>query len=268
MVTIIAMATMGETNAGIILSRKAARLRKETGNLQLHTAQSLQPSLRPREFVERILLRPFRVLLFSPIVLLTGVYMAFIFGLTFLLFATFPSVFEETYKWKVGFTGLAYLGLGIGCVIGLIAFSLLSDKLIGRDGAPERRLILMMAFGFCVPGGMFWYGWAADRSVQWAVPIIGTVFIGMGILILSSSAQLYIMDIFGPQAAASSLAALTLVRNASGAFLPLAADPLYKRLGLGWGNSVLAFITLAFTPVPFAFYKYGGWLREKFPLKL
>ena len=76
------------------------------------------------------------------------------------------------------------------------------------------------------------------------------------------------MDIFGPQGAASALAATTLVRNASGAFLGLAVDPLYKRFGLGWGNSVLGFITLAFTPVPMLFYKYGGWLREKFPLKL
>jgi hypothetical protein len=90
----------------------------------------------------------------------------------------------------------------------------------------------------------------------------------MGALVVSSSAQLYMMDMFGPQGAASALAALTLVRNASGAFLPLAAEPLYKRLGLGWGNSVLGFTVLAFTPVSILFYKYGGWLREKFPLKL
>lgn len=76
------------------------------------------------------------------------------------------------------------------------------------------------------------------------------------------------MDMFGPQEAASALAATTLIRNASRAFMALAAVPLYERIGLGWGNSVLGFITLAFTPVPILFFKYGGWLREKFPVKL
>lgn len=76
------------------------------------------------------------------------------------------------------------------------------------------------------------------------------------------------MDMFGPQVAASALAALTLVRNASRAFLPLAAKPLYKILGQGWGNSALGFIVLAFTPISILFHKYGGWLRQKFPLKL
>jgi Major Facilitator Superfamily len=256
---------MRETNAAIILARKASRLRKETGNLQLHY---LHVSPSPRQFAERALLRPLRVLLFSPIVLLTGMNIALIFGLTYLLFATFPTVFEETYHWEVGVTGLAYLGFGIGCIIALVTFSLLSDRLLGKDGTPERRLILMMAAGPCVPIGIFWYGWAADRGVQWIVPIIGTSFIGLGTLVVSSSSQLYIIDMAGPRGAASALAALTLVRNASGAFLPLVADPLYDRLGLGWGNSVLGFATLAFTPVPFILYKYGGWLREIFPLKL
>jgi hypothetical protein len=129
-------------------------------------------------------------------------------------------------------------------------------------------LILMIAAGPCVPVGIFWYGWAADRGVQWIVPILGTVFIGIGVMVITSSAQLYMMDMFGPAGAASALAAITLVRQASGAFLPLAAEPLYKWLGLGWGNSVLGFIVLLFVPIPILFLEYGKFLRDKFPLKL
>lgn len=53
-----------------------------------------------------------------------------------------------------------------------------------------------------------------------------------------------------------------------GAFLALAAPPLYDRLGMGWGNSVLGFICLAFVPVPFVFYWKGEFLRKKFPVNL
>ena len=52
------------------------------------------------------------------------------------------------------------------------------------------------------------------------------------------------------------------------AFVPLAGPSLYKNLGLGWGNSVLGFIGVAFLPVPLLFSRYGGWLRERFPVML
>jgi MFS family permease len=266
-VSVVAVATMRETNSTIILARKAARLRKKTGNPDLQSAAPQPPSVRLL-LVERALIRPLRMLLFSPIVLLTGMYMAIVFGMTYLLFATFPSVFEKTYGWSVGVSGLAYLGLGIGCVIGLKLFASLSDKQLRKDGGPERRLVLMIWIGPSVPIGIFWYGWTANYGVQWIVPIIGTVFIGLGAMVVTSSAQIYMMDMFGPEGAASALAATTLVRNASGAFLALAADPLYKALGFGWGNSVLGFITLSFLPVPILFYRHGKWLRERFPVKL
>ncbi|KUI56335.1 hypothetical protein VP1G_03671 [Cytospora mali] len=266
-VTIIATVVMRETNATMILAAKTARLRKETGNPDLRPARAKQ--VPARQLFERALVRPMRILLFSPIVFLIAMYMAITFGMTYLLFATFPSVFEQTYGWGTGVSGLAYLGLGVGCAIGLKVFASLSDKLLKKDGGPERRLLLMIWVGGpSVPIGIFWYGWTAEYAVQWIVPILGTVFIGLGVLVVTSSAQLYMMDMFGPEGAASALAATTLVRNASGAFLALAAQPLYKRFGLGWGNSVLGFITLAFVPVPIVFYKYGKWLRERFPLKL
>jgi hypothetical protein len=76
------------------------------------------------------------------------------------------------------------------------------------------------------------------------------------------------VDSFGAEAAASALAANLLVRSPFGAFLGLVAAPLYDKLGLGWGNSVLGFITLAFTPVPWLFYRYGETLRTLFVVKL
>ncbi|OJJ50402.1 hypothetical protein ASPZODRAFT_57741 [Penicilliopsis zonata CBS 506.65] len=263
-VTAVVMVTMRETNNNIALAKKVARLRKETGNQNLRPARARQ--IPARQLMTRALTRPLRILVCSPIVLPLGLYMAIVFGMTYLLFATFPSVFEDMYGWSVGVSGLAYLGIGIGCTVGLALSAVLSDRMLRPNGGPERRLLLMIYIGPCVPLGIFWYGWSAHAATQWIVPIIGTAFIGLGTMVITSSAQLYMMDMFGPQAAASALAATTLVRNPAGSFLALAADPLYDRFGLGWGNSVLAFVTVAFLPVPILFYRYGGWLRDKFPL--
>lgn len=68
----------------------------------------------PRQLILRAISRPIRLLLFSPIVTLLSLFSAVLFSLIYLLFTTFPSVFETQYGFSVEISGLAYLGLGIG----------------------------------------------------------------------------------------------------------------------------------------------------------
>lgn len=74
--------------------------------------------------------------------------------------------------------------------------------------------------------------------------------------------QLYLIDACGPQKAASALAANTILRSIAAGLLPLAGTPLYDRLDLGWGNSLLGFLAIMFLPVPWLLYRYGKQLRE------
>lgn len=176
---------MRETYAVVILNRKAARLRKQTGNLYLMS--KTDTGLTPMVLFKRSLIRPMKLLLFSPIVLCLSVFSALIFGLTFLLFTTFPLVFGKQYGFSSGVTGLAYLGLAIGMIFGVVLFSALSDKILkkqtgGGEMKPEYRLPLMVYLMPVLPVGFFWYGWSAYAKVHWIVPIIGTFFIGIGSL--------------------------------------------------------------------------------------
>ncbi|KAI0977182.1 major facilitator superfamily domain-containing protein [Xylaria arbuscula] len=260
---------MRETNAVVLLQRKTARLIKETGNNRLVSKSGTGEM--PKQVLQKAIVRPAKLIIFSPIVLLISLYAGILFGIIFLLFSTFPSVFEETYGFSTGVSGLAYLGLGLGFVGGLVVFSILSDKLLGQkeDGGvvqPEKRLILMKWIAPIAPLGCFLYGWTAQYHVHWIVPIIGTFFVGFGALFVLIPAQAYLVDSFGAKASASALAANLIIRAPFGSLLALAAPPLYAQLGLGWGNSVLGFITLAFAPVPWLFYRYGEALRNRFPV--
>ncbi|KAK8008363.1 major facilitator superfamily domain-containing protein [Apiospora marii] len=260
-----------ETNSAVLLQRKAAKLRRATGNPQLRPKTAAkQPQQTPREMLLSAVVRPVRLLVLSPIVLIMSLYTGIIFGLVFLLFATIPAIFAPMYGFGKGVSGLCYLGLGIGMALGLVAFSRLSDQMLGRNGAPkpEDRLILMKWLGPICPLGMFLYGWTAYYHVHWLVPILGTFVVGVGALFVTIPGQIYLVDAFGARGAASALAANLLVRCLFGAFLDLAADPLYRRLDVGWGNSVLAFITMAFTPVPWLFHRYGEAMRNRFPVDL
>jgi MFS family permease len=263
------MCLLRETNAVVLLNWKTARLRKSTNNPAL--VSIMDRGLTPKQLFLRAIVRPTKLLLLSPIVLLLSILCAFVFGLLFLLFTTFPAVFEAQYHFSPGVSGLSYLGVGIGMAVSLIAFATVSDKLhkaSGPNPKPEERLKPMIYLMPLVPIGIFWYGWAAEARTHWIVPIIGTSVFGFGVLWVIMPAQLYLVDVFGAEAAASALAANVILRLLFGAFVPLAGPRLYEQLGLGWGNSVLGFIGVAFCPVPVLFWRYGGWLRERFVVKL
>ena len=75
------------------------------------------------------------------------------------------------------------------------------------------------------------------------------------------SSTMYLVDAYTVYAA-SVTAASTVFRCLFGALLPLAGDAMYNALGVGWGTSVLGFISVVFLPLPLIFYRYGQPLRE------
>ncbi|KAJ5435788.1 MFS transporter [Penicillium cf. griseofulvum] len=259
LISLLALVLMRETFEPAILERKAAAMRKSTGNSQLR-ARTYKKDRTSAQILARATVRPLKMLL-SPIILPLSLYCAFMFGLIYLLFTTFPAVFETTYHFATDISGLAYLGLGV-----VISYS--SSRAEGTLERPELRLILMIWSSPIVPIGFFWYGWSAEKATHWIVPILGTMFIGLGAFLILMPAQLYLVDAFGSEAAASALATNTVLRSLFGALLPLAGPPMYASLGLSWGNSLLAFIGLAFAPLPLLFYKYGETLRTRFPITL
>lgn len=52
------------------------------------------------------------------------------YGYLYLLFTTFPAVFEGQYQFSTGTVGLAYIGLGVGSVTGLGISGFVSDRII------------------------------------------------------------------------------------------------------------------------------------------
>ncbi|KAL7939245.1 MFS general substrate transporter [Trichoderma chlorosporum] len=270
-----------ETYASVLLNRKARRLRKETGNPLLRS--KLDPGLSSAAYLKRGILRPFKLLVLSPISIICGIYVGVVYAYLYLLFTSLTPLFMEIYHFKTDFAGLTFLGIGIGSMFGVAFFSLTSDRTIKKKAAeeavaaqaegrapegmkPEYRLSPLMFGALVLPVGFFIYGWTAEYQVHWIAPIIGTVVIGVGDLIVYMSLQMYLVDTFTVYAA-SALAANAVIRSIAGSVLPLAGLPMYNRLGMGWGNSILGFIGLALSPVAWLFLKHGERLRKRFEIK-
>ncbi|KAA8644048.1 hypothetical protein EYZ11_004481 [Aspergillus tanneri] len=264
--TMITLGCLRESHPPTLLQRKTQKLRQETGNPSLRSARDAG---RPAGSIfSSSILRPTRMLLFSPIVSLLALYIAVIYGYLYLLFTTISSVFKDIYHFSAGSVGLAYLGVGVGSIAGMVFQSLVSDRLFRRLKArhgiakPEYRLPPLFLSCWFIPVSLFWYGWTANGAVHWISPIVATSLLGFGMLNAFTTVSTYLVDAYTGYAA-SAVAATTVLRSLGGAFLPLAGGPMYSTLGLGWGNSLLAFIALSLCPLPFLLYRFGERIREK-----
>jgi MFS family permease len=134
---------------------------------------------------KRGIVRAAKMLIFSPIVVALSLYMGLCYSYFYLLLTNITPTFEEVYHFKTSLVGLAYLGLGVGYLLGQLATAKLSDRILkskarGSEMKPEYRLPLAMVGGFSVPVAFFWYGWSAEAKAHWILPIIGPVFLGFG----------------------------------------------------------------------------------------
>lgn len=265
-----------ETSPVILLRRKTIKLRKELNRPELKSVLDAKAGADTSKIfvLRRGLVRPLRMLFLTPILFFLSIYVAFIFGLLYLLFTTLTSLYIDTYHWQPELCGLAYLGLGLGCMTGILTVAKTSDAAIVRLSKanngfyePEMRLASCVMFALFVPISFFWYGWSADYAVHWIVPILGLIPFGFGMMGILVPVQTYFIDVGGPFAA-SALSGLTAFRCLFGGLLPLAGPKMYEALGLGWGNSLLGFLSLGLIPVPLIIYKYGGAIRKRWPIQL
>ncbi|KAK3381948.1 major facilitator superfamily domain-containing protein [Podospora didyma] len=272
--TVVSFLALRETYAPVLLERKAARLSKETGNPDLVSIYHAEFSS-PEEKLKQAIIRPMKLLFFAPIVTAMAIYVAVAYAILYLLFTTFSFVYPKTYGFDEGTSGLTFLPAGIGMLIGVVGFGALSDIMVtrriaaGHSHEPEVRIPLAFTVpaGIALPVGLFIYGWSTNFAVHWIVSMIGVVIFSAGLMGVMMCIQNYLLDAY-PRYAASVTAALAVLRSLAGALLPLGGLKMYNALGLGWGNSLLGFVSLAMVPIPVLFLFYGASLRKKFDFKM
>lgn len=184
---ILAPICLGESYAPVLLERKVKRLRKETGNMELRS--KLDNGLDPKDLFRRAIVRPSKLLLMSPICQMLSLYIAIIYGILYgicpffmdqrpmltlsVLFTTFTFVFEDAYGFSTSVVGLAYVGIGIGMLSGLIMYALTGDRIFKHlankhsngEFKPEYRLPPLLFTTPVVPIGLLIYGWTAQYKV-------------------------------------------------------------------------------------------------------
>ncbi|KAK2878180.1 hypothetical protein FQN49_001083 [Arthroderma sp. PD_2] len=254
-----------ECHPTTLLRKRRDLLAKEAGNEGLHTGEKVE-SLPAKLW--HALQRPVRMFTTQPIVFCMAIYMGYLFGTTYLMFATFPAIWTEVYGESESIGGLNYLSIAIGSFVGLFLNLKLVDRIYkilkarNNDvGKPEFRMPSLAVGSIISTIGLFWYGWSIEGRVHWVMPNIGALIFTMGTISCLQGMQTYIVDSYQTYAA-SALAACAILRSLAGFGFPLFAPYMYQSLGYGWGTSVLAFISIGVGWIsPVIFWRFGPALR-------
>ncbi|KAL8937009.1 MAG: hypothetical protein Q9216_004638 [Gyalolechia sp. 2 TL-2023] len=258
---------MRETYGPAILKRRAQRMRQATGNPNIFAPIELEKK-GTKQMITITLTRPVRMFLFEAIVLFTCLYLSIAYAIFYLFFEAYPLIFEGIYGFDTGTAGLPFLAIGIGAFLSVGVF-LYWDSVLMRAkkaNAPwteveeYRRLPLAALGGPLYVISLFWLGWTSRSDIHWIVPILSGIPFGLGFMLVFMSLLNYITDAY-EIFAASAMAATSATRSTFGAVLPIAGRPMYNNLGIAWASSLLAFLSLAMSIIPFAFIKYGDRIR-------
>lgn len=250
----------------ILLQRKAKRMRQATGNWLYHCDHD-SLTLTKEEMLRVHLLRPV-FLLFTPIVLIVCLFNGFSFGLYFMVSIYVPKSFQNISGWTSLTSSIPPLSIFVGAIVGAI-FHLTIGTLrrrriqnLDNECAPETRLYVPLVLGWLMPMGMMLYGWGVEMQTCWIIPCIGLALIGAGFFVILQGSLNYLCDAF-PTYSASCIAANTFTRSMFACTLPLVSPTMFKKLGLGWGSTILAFIGFTMTLFVFYIYRYGNRIRAK-----
>ncbi|KAK0437224.1 MFS polyamine transporter [Armillaria borealis] len=240
-----------ETFAPIILARKAKRLQNASGeeeNVRYVTSNQQNPF--NDSVYKFLLLYPVCLLVTEPIIQLTGIYLAYIYGLIYLILTSIPGIFVGVYHESIGIAGLHYIAFGIGLYGGAQIANAIQDNLYrrlsahyGTDDCLEFRIPLMLPATLFVATGLFIVGWSVSSGVYWVVTDIGFVITGIGITVNWHTMQRYIMCTYAVRTS-SALEGVSILRSVVAFALPLCSPSLYQNLGYGKGNTILAGLAL------------------------
>ncbi|KIX10692.1 uncharacterized protein Z518_01776 [Rhinocladiella mackenziei CBS 650.93] len=174
-----------ETFHPVLLSRKAAKLRKDTGNNEY--------------------------------------YSSLLQAVLYMCFSAFGLVFGNNHGFNLWQIGLSFLGLAVGNVIACLCNPFWHKQWMGsiakekpKHGAeykpqPELRLPPAIVGGPMLTAALFWFAWMTYSSVHWIVPIIATLFFSTAFFFLFQGIWTFLVAAY-PKHAASVMAVNTTTR--------------------------------------------------------
>ncbi|KAF8624022.1 hypothetical protein AX17_007228 [Amanita inopinata Kibby_2008] len=196
---------MKETRSGVILTRLAKNIRKETGDNRYRArVEDERASL--RTLIKISCTRPVYLAVTEPIVTSFSLWIGFAWGVCYSLIASIPLVFANVHGFNVGEVGTAFVGMVLGTIFGfLMNFwqEAMYNKYHAKRG-PEARLYGACVAAVMLPAGMFIYAWTSLPQAHWIGSVIGVILFTWALFSIYNAVFAYLSDCYGPYASSAS----------------------------------------------------------------
>jgi hypothetical protein len=255
-------------------SRPTKLLSQKLDQLEEKYHKKLEPRANPdavpngRALVELVFIRPARLAVTEPIVIMVSVINATAWSMVY-LFTESLTVVYSLYGWAERTTSLAFIAIALGIPISILprlydVHVIKKKKQRNQKLTPEDKI-----YGFAIAApvlaiGLWLFSWTIPPLVHtyWAVSMVGLVFIGFAANEFAYTLNGYLADSYTIYAS-SGLATLAFLRGIVSGVLPLFAYPMFSGLGGNVAGSILAAVATLFCATPFVFLRYGKALRER-----
>ena len=258
-----------ETSTPTILLRRAQPLRKMTGDSRFQSQSEIdQRNMSANHIVTSSLIRPIEIMFNDPSIFFVNLYTGYFYGVFYTFFEVFPLVFPPLYGFDLGQTGLAFISCLIGVIVAILAyfaylyFYMVPDNIKHGFREQEHRLVPAIIGSFLLPIGLFLFAWTARSDIHWASPLAGVAIFCFGHFWTMQSLFIYIPFSY-PQYAASLFAGNSIWRSGVAAGAVVFARPLFLNLGIHYGVTLLACLSLVGIFGTTAIYKWGKQLRAR-----
>ncbi|KAI9735911.1 MAG: hypothetical protein M1834_001377 [Cirrosporium novae-zelandiae] len=198
------------SSVGLSETYKKAILKRRAKHLDIAPPPGPSGKMALKILFTVTLIRPVEMIFVEPIVGFFSLYIGFNFAVVFCFVTASSHIYSGVYHFTLGETGLTFLAIGLGCVLGVITVIIIDrvvyqklhkqnhDRGIANIVDPEHRLYSAMVGSFGIPIALFWFAWTARTNVHWICPIIAEMVFGWGnicvfvcVLSLSSSPALH-----------------------------------------------------------------------------
>ncbi|GAA5871883.1 hypothetical protein JCM3774_000717 [Rhodotorula dairenensis] len=251
-----------ETRGSVILSRRARKMRKETGDPR-YQCRSDAERASLAVLIRVSMTRPLYLLGTEAIVFFFSLWAGFSWGVLYLLVEALPLIFSDVYGFNQGEVGLTFYSVVIASLIGFganVYQERLYRKHVARRG-PEARLYASLVGGLVFPAGAFILAFSQGRG-HWMGPIVGVTLIFTGVYTIYLAVFSYLADCYTIYAS-SALSGQSLCRNLMGFSMPLFTTQMYNGLGYQWASFLAGCIALVLAATPWVLFRFGPSIRSR-----
>ncbi|KAI9376156.1 major facilitator superfamily domain-containing protein [Aspergillus egyptiacus] len=256
-----------ESRPTTLLAKRFDRLQSKVGKLDMEIPNP-DAIGDVRELLKVIVVRPTRLGVSEPIVILVSLLGASAWGMMYLFTESFTVVFSE-FGFSSRATSLPFIaflpGLPLSCLMRLWDRHQLKKR--QQEGQPPEPEDKIGGFALAAPTlaiGLWIFGWTVPPivPVHWIGSMFGLALIGFAATEFSYTLSGYLADSYTIYAS-SGLAVLAFLRGVLSGCMPLFAYPMYSGLGSNVATSIIAAVATVFSITPYVFLKYGKRLRER-----